>query len=151
MVKEDNILSRELTLTVDELKLLVDDRKEYYSGEPVQLHLSWVTQAAMWVFDDPRTGLASEPFVLGINEMIDEIILRSGFNVQEAKECGIAVTFHSEPFEGHNSVWDLQIPDSGGNWYVSSESGLRGWLCPALYLYFPEAPTKIYGRVDEIC
>jgi hypothetical protein len=32
--------------------------------------------ASTWVFDDPRVGLAQEPFVSGIPEMIDSIVAK---------------------------------------------------------------------------
>jgi hypothetical protein len=37
--------------------------------------------------------------------------------------------------------------DSGGNWYYSPQLDMEGWLCPALFKYFPEAPKEIYVQV----
>jgi hypothetical protein len=35
----------------------------------------------------------------------------------------------------------------GGNWYFSSVLKMEGWLCPALFRYFAEAPKEIYVAV----
>jgi len=34
--------------------------------------------------------------------------------------------------------------EMGGNWYRDTENKKEGWLCPALFEYFVEAPQKIY-------
>ena len=36
----------------------------------------------------------------------------------------------------------------GGNWYYSPDLEKEGWLCPALFKYFDEAPEKIYARFE---
>jgi hypothetical protein len=33
--------------------------------------------------------------------------------------------------------------------YYCQEFETEGWLCPALYLYFAEAPSDIYIKVQE--
>ncbi len=38
---------------------------------------------------------------------------------------------------------------NGGNWYACAEFGLEGWLCPALNLYYPDAPKRLYVQVRE--
>jgi hypothetical protein len=42
----------------------------------------------------------------------------------------------------------FQREQDGGNWYRSLESDLEGWLCPALLMYFYEAPEKLYDIAD---
>ena len=29
-------------------------------------------------------------------------------------------------------------------------TGAEGWLCPALFKYFPEAPPSLYARAERI-
>jgi hypothetical protein len=41
-----------------------------------------------------------------------------------------------------------QEPDSGGYWYHSPALEMRGWLCPALFRYFREAPERLYAKVQ---
>ncbi len=38
----------------------------------------------------------------------------------------------------------LRREEGGGNWYYSEQLDLEGWLCPALLLYLPEAPKRLY-------
>jgi hypothetical protein len=35
-----------------------------------------------------------------------------------------------------------------GNVYRWVGSGMEGWLCPALFKYFAEAPQEIYLKVE---
>lgn len=50
-----------------------------------------------WVFDDSRTGLKEEAFVLGMTEMISRLV-----EVKEIPEAakGFTLLFSMEPFEG---------------------------------------------------
>ena len=36
-----------------------------------------------------------------------------------------------------------------GNWYYSADLDAEGWLCPALFKYFDEAPEKIYAQFKQ--
>ncbi len=38
--------------------------------------------------------------------------------------------------------------ESGGTWYYSDHYKMEGWLCPALFKYFPTAPREIYVRAE---
>src|SRR3954454_21207440 len=102
---------------------------------------------ACWVFDDPRTGLKEEAFVLGTSEMISRVV--------EAKQIpnaadGFALSFDSVPFS-HDVQLTRRAPvepegasaagpqlDQQGTWYEGVILGqkMTGWLCPALLLYF---------------
>jgi Family of unknown function (DUF6717) len=94
----------------------------------------------MWVFDDPRVGLVQEPFVAGADTMIDRVVA----DIPNADK-GFTLIFSSTPFPGHQHRLDwLRADDDGGNWYYSDEFGMKGWLCPALFKYFEEAPKRIY-------
>ena len=94
----------------------------------------------MWVFDDERVGLDKEPFVAGADTLIDHIAA----SVPDAAN-GFVLIFSATPFPGHQHRFDwLRADDDGGNWYYSDEFGMEGWLCPALFKYFEEAPKRIY-------
>ena len=120
-----------------------------YSGPDVHNNQIKVIQPywanGTWVFDDVATGLKAEPFVQGIPEMIDRMVA----DIPEARK-GFRLTFSADPFPGHEIVVERGEPRSGGYWYHDPETGRRGWLCPALFRYFREAPPKIYAQADPI-
>ena len=94
----------------------------------------------MWVFDDLRVGLVQEPFVAGADAMMDRIAA----NVPDAKN-GFTLIFSGSRFPAYEYRFDwLRADADGGNWYRSEEYGMEGWLCPALFRYFEEAPKQIY-------
>jgi hypothetical protein len=45
-------------------------------------------------------------------------------------------------------VWVAQ--EYGGNWYRWGAKNMDGWLCPALFKYFSEAPKKIYCKAEKV-
>lgn len=92
-----------------------------------------------WVFDDEKVGLLQEPFVGGMPEMIDLFVQE----IPDAQQ-GFKLLFSATPFPGYQAILDWKREESGGNWYSWEEHQLEGWLCPALYKYFPQAPSKIY-------
>jgi hypothetical protein len=96
-----------------------------------------------WVFDDPAVGLTKEPFIAGIDTMIDKVTA----NIPNA-ELGFRAIFSARPFPGAQFKLEWQREESGGNWYYSDEFKLEGWLCPALLKYFQEAPREIYVKAE---
>jgi hypothetical protein len=38
--------------------------------------------------------------------------------------------------------------DSTDNWYRLEKPPMEGWLCPALFKYYREAPKELYVRAD---
>ena len=97
----------------------------------------------LWVFDDPAVGLSREPFIAGIDTMIDKVVA----NIPNA-ERGFRAVFSATPFPGANFKLEWHREESGGNWYYSDEFKMEGWLCPALLKYFPTAPREIYVKVE---
>jgi hypothetical protein len=94
----------------------------------------------MWVFDDARVGLDKEPFVAGADTLIDHIVA----DIPDAAN-GFVLIFSSSAFPGHQHRFKwLRADEDGGNWYYSDAFGMEGWLCPALFKYFEEAPKQIY-------
>ena len=96
----------------------------------------------MWVFDDPEAGLRKEPFVSGIDTMIDRMVA----DIPNAAE-GFELVFSPTPFPGFAAKLDWCREEYGGNWYYCPQLNLEGWLCPALFKYFDKAPPEIYLRV----
>jgi len=92
-----------------------------------------------WVFDDDRVGLEREPFVSGVPEMIDILVK----NIPHA-EKGFKLLFSGNPFPGYQAEFIRDREQYGGHWYLWKEHNLEGWLCPALFKYFQEAPEKLY-------
>ena len=97
----------------------------------------------MWVFDDPAVGLNKEPFIAGIDTLID----KATADIPRA-EHGFRAIFSAMPFPGANFKLEWRREDSGGNWYYSPEFQQEGWLCPALFKYFTSAPREIYVKVE---
>jgi hypothetical protein len=97
-----------------------------------------------WVFDDPARGLEKEPFIKGITEMIDVLVA----NIPNAGHK-FRLYFACIPFVGAIKLdWDGE--EDGGNWYYSEQFDMCGWLCPALYKYFTDAPEELYVRAEQI-
>jgi hypothetical protein len=93
----------------------------------------------MWVFDDPSVGLRREPFVSGADEILD--VLTEAIPNAEA---GFKLIFSPLPFPGYDARFTWVRSEHGGNWYSWSEKKMEGWLCPALFHYFDQAPLEIY-------
>ena len=99
----------------------------------------------MWVFDDPRVGLSQEPFVSGADAMIDRVVADIPW-----AERGFTLVFAATPFPGHQYRLDWLRADGDGNWYRSADLDMEGWLCPALFRYFDEAPKHLYAQVKPL-
>jgi len=98
-----------------------------------------------WVFDDPQAGLAREPFVAGVPEMIDELVK----DVPDA-EHGFRLYFSANAFPGHQKALTWLRGDGGGNWYRLDEPPMEGWICPALFKYYRSPPATLYVKAEAI-
>ena len=96
----------------------------------------------MWVFDDPRVGLAAEPFVGGADVMIDRVTA----DIANARG-GFTMVFSAMRFPGHQFRLEWRREEGSGNIYYSAELDAEGWLCPALLRYFDEVPREICVQV----
>jgi len=94
-----------------------------------------------WVFDDERVGLFQEPFVAGADLVIDRMVA----DIPDAVR-GFTLLFSAAPFPGHQAESVQRRPEWGGYWYYSPKLDLEGWLCSALFKFFPEAPPKLYAQ-----
>jgi len=97
----------------------------------------------MWVFDDAAVGLAREPFVFGMDTMIDKLVASI-----PGAENGFRLIFSANPFPGYTVELEWRREEYGGNWYFSPQFDMEGWLCPALFKYFDAAPPKLFGRAE---
>jgi hypothetical protein len=97
----------------------------------------------LWVFDDAAVGLSKEPFIAGIDTLID----KATANIPDAQH-GFRAIFSAREFPGANFKLEWRREESGGNWYYSPEFNQEGWLCPALFKYFRSAPQEIYVKVE---
>lgn len=97
----------------------------------------------MWVFDDPRVGLAQEPFVGGADTIIDLM-------TQEIPQAagGFTMVFASYAFPGHRFQFECRGPQGSGTLYYSPDFQLEGWLCPALLRYFDRPPQCLFVQVQ---
>jgi hypothetical protein len=97
-----------------------------------------------WLFDDPATGLHREPFVGEVNGMLD----RLSAALPDAGR-GFRLLFSAQPLGVSQATFSWSRADPvEGNWYRSDEMGEEGWLCPALFCYFPAAPPKLFARAE---
>ena len=101
--------------------------------------------AGTWVFDDPATGLVKEPFVSGIPEMINQLVVE----IPNA-ESGFRLLFAPTPFPGWQAKLEFRRSEYEGSWYYSPQYESEGWLCPALFKYFPSAPPEIYVKAEAL-
>ena len=95
----------------------------------------------LWVFTDPRTGLVDEPFVSGADVLLDVMT----WHIPGAAE-GFNLLFSAGRFPDADHEFVRQHEDDKGWWYWHKQSGLSGWLCPALFKYFDEAPERIFVK-----
>lgn len=99
----------------------------------------------IWVFDDPHVGLEKEPFIAGIDTMIDKMTA----DIPNAQR-GFRAVFSGEPFPGYTEKLEWRREESGGSWYYSPTYKMEGWLCPALFNYFAQAPKTIYVKLEPL-
>ncbi|MBU6236999.1 MAG: hypothetical protein KGQ51_04155 [Planctomycetes bacterium] len=105
----------------------------------------WLEDRKMWVFDDAAVNLVQEPFVSGIPEMIDDLVS----DIPNAHQ-GFRMIFSAGPFPGYQRKLTRLREEFGGNWYRADEPPMEGWLCPALFKYYDEAPETIYVKAEAL-
>lgn len=98
-----------------------------------------------WVFDDDRVGLVREPFVSGVPEMINHLVR----DLPDARS-GFRLLFSAAPFPGYQAAFQKVRGDLGGTWYRADDPPMEGWLCPALFKYFDEAPPMLYAKAEPL-
>lgn len=99
----------------------------------------------MWVFDDEKVGLVQEPFVSGADDIIEKMVKE----IPNAEQ-GFIMIFSATPFPGHQLVLEWRREEMQGNWYYAADLDQEGWLCPALFKYFEQAPKKLYAQFKAL-
>ena len=85
--------------------------------------------------------MIDEPLVSGMPEIID-------YSIGKKEATNAEILFSSEPLPGTDDELKFLYYEFDGAWYRSKYSELDGWLCSALYFYFPDsAPKKIYTKI----
>ncbi|HVY70486.1 MAG TPA: DUF6717 family protein [Verrucomicrobiae bacterium] len=95
----------------------------------------------IWVFDDPATGHVREPFVAGIDTVIDKVVA----HIPDAAN-GLRLLFSATPFPGDTVKLEWRREEYGRDWYYSPQFDMEGWLCPALFKHFAQVPKELFGR-----
>lgn len=92
-----------------------------------------------WVFDDTIVHLYQEPFIEGVPEIIDSLVS----DIPNA-ENGFRLYFSDLPFPNSKLELTWIREEDRGNWYLADKYNIEGWLCPALFKYFNQAPKTLY-------
>jgi hypothetical protein len=108
-----------------------------------------------WMFDDESRGLKRELFVGGADDILDTITANipkadKGFNLRFADHAfpGAEICFY---WKGVGQFKLLDGPEyEAGDVYFSPHLNMEGWLCPALMLYFPQAPRQLFVSASPI-
>lgn len=104
-------------------------------------------KSGFWAFDDPGVGLRREALVAGMPEILVWLAEQAGVS---NPEDGFTLLFSAQQFPGADVLARRIGPDGGdrGNTYeIQTPRGpMQGWLCPALYKYFDNAPEVIYAQ-----
>ena len=77
--------------------------------------------------------------------MIDDLVK----DIPNARQ-GFRMLFSSAPFPGYQRKLEWVRTEFEGNWYRLEEPPMEGWLCPAMFLYFNEAPAELYVKAEAI-
>lgn len=100
----------------------------------------------LWVFDDPYMGLEKEPFVSGADDIIDMMVLPL-----KNANYGFKLLFSKTAFNGFQHSLTRLFYEDDGWWYLHEDSGVQGWLFPALFKYFNDVPEILYlAAINEI-
>lgn len=95
----------------------------------------------VWVFNDEARKITREPFVGGVNLMIDWLTRE----IPKAED-GFTLMFSAQTFPTSAVQLDHVNDDGVGNTYRCKQlDGVEGWLCPVLLQYFNEPPKQIFG------
>ena len=96
-----------------------------------------------WVFDDESVDLRQEPFVSGVPEMIDSLVA----DIPNARD-GFRLLFSAGPFPGFQRKLTWVREEMDGNWYHDEVTDSEGWLCPAMFKYFDDAPAELFIQAE---
>ena len=92
----------------------------------------------VWVFDDSKFGVQDQPFVFGLDLILDKMV--EGMGESQGR---VNVLFSSIPFPGSEHCLEFVREETEGFVYRWVDHNLQGWMSPSLRNYFPETPPKI--------
>jgi len=98
-----------------------------------------------WVVDDSRVGLEREPFVFGVDEIIDCL----GASVPDAAH-GFRMIFSTQAFPDCAAKLEWCREEAHGSRYFSPAFGIAGWLYSALFKYFGAAPKVLHAKQEAL-
>jgi hypothetical protein len=61
---------------------------------------------------------------------------------------GFRMLFSTQAFPGYQQKLTWVRPEGAGNIYRSEHPPMEGWLCPALFRYYREAPKELYVKAE---
>lgn len=103
------------------------------------------TEHGQWMFDDASTGLEREAFVSGADTALDFLADIAGFNPAHAtRENPACLRFCTTKFPGYTDTLRLMESGPTGSTYFWVTGHDMVWLCPALFLYYTQAPEVLY-------
>ena len=101
----------------------------------------------MWVFSDADHEINSEPFVDGMDVILDHVSGRIPRTVDSVASVWFSFS-DLALFDADDSyVLVREEPMQGGYYYRLEGTDLRGWICPVALKYFPTHPERIYFMI----
>ena len=141
--------------------------EDFINQDPV-----WETQAyellivrsesGVWSFSDESLNIVNEPFVCGINEIIDQIFRDAGFDPRAGTKALIEFAQHAaSALRDKEGVYELLLEPNDYHKYPdqytpviyyckNSEKVLHGGFCPVFFTFFPREVKGIKVRIKEI-
>jgi uncharacterized protein (DUF433 family) len=117
-------------------------------GATIQNVVEWyggvTSEQSSGVLDFVAENLDAEAETIAIAYAESNSRMRKA-DIQDA-ENGFALYFSGQPFPGVQMQIERVREEFGGYWYRHAETDDRGWLCPAMFKYFPEAPPSLYVK-----
>jgi len=96
----------------------------------------------LWVFDDPKAGLAKEPFVNGADAMIDAMTR----SIPDAPR-GFTMVFSTSVFPGYQYKFLRRRSEGPETIYYSPNFDVEGSLSPAVLRYFDAPPQELFVQI----
>ena len=125
--------------------ILYNDFLSFKASNSSMMVISPYRFGRTWVFDDKAARLKQEPFVLGIPEMINDLVR----DIPNARR-GFRLLFSAQSFLGFQVKLERLREESGGNWYRIKGRTEEGRLCPSLFKYFEGAPKSIFAKAEPL-
>ena len=63
---------------------------------------------------------------------------------------GFRLLFSANPFPGYQKKLTWLRGYSGGNYYELDDPRMEGWICPALFRYYRDAPKELYVKAEAM-